>query len=185
MTIINRTITIPMNSITDINDYILRYFDENVVGQVDKDNGYISSIKKIVKVKKDVISRISNKIIFNVWVEVESMCPEVGQIYKEKILAISDNNILCKKDNVFLFVFIDSLNSSGYTYDSINNKFVKIYKKIVDNKSQGQKQYKKVKRTLDVNKEIKLRIKDFNLDKDENSEKTDYKYICICDIVED
>lgn len=166
--ILEKNINVPPDKLGDVKGYISSYLDNNFIGKIDKNNGYISSVN-IINIKKHIISRITSDIIYRVTFSIDNNKPEVDKEYTVPVNAITDTYILCKKDLIYFFVCKDELDKMEYKHNKVDNTYNKI---IV-------KEGKKVKRKIYIDKDINLKIKTFQLNKDENGQ----NYICICTIV--
>lgn len=166
--VLEKNINVPPDKLGNVKEYISSYLDNNFIGKIDKNNGYISSVN-IITIKKHIISRVTSDIIYRVTFSIDNNKPEVDKEYTVPVNAITDTYILCKKDLIYFFVCKDELDKLEYKHNRVGNTYNKI---IV-------KEGKKVKRKIYIDKEITLKIKTFQLNKDENGQ----NYICICTII--
>jgi DNA-directed RNA polymerase subunit E'/Rpb7 len=121
---------------SNVMKYIEKKVHENYINDCTKDIGYITSIKKIVKIKDNYLSNSCSDIVFEVIIDVENIKPEVGSIFKGNVCMIFQDGILVNIQNIMkVLIPLSSLKDYNLIgnqfvlnkekYD-INNKYVKI-----------------------------------------------------------
>jgi DNA-directed RNA polymerase subunit E'/Rpb7 len=91
--------------------------------QCDMENGYIISIKKLLRIKDNYISNVSCELIFVVVYEAEILKPEIDKLFSDKVCMIFSGGIflnICDKFKVLL----PHNSLKNYTFDASTKTFV-------------------------------------------------------------
>ena len=108
---------------SNIHKYIEKKVRESYLNDCTKDIGYITAIKKIVKIKDNYLSNSCSDIVFEVIIDVENIKPDIGSIFKGNVCMIFQDGILINVQNI-MKVLIPLSSLKGYKL--IGDEFVSI-----------------------------------------------------------
>ena len=95
-----------------------------------KEDGYILLVKKIKKIKENYISSVDGSIIFIVDIEVDTLKPEIDDIYRDKVCMVFSGGIFINiKDKIKVLIPLNTL--VNYKFDSSTKTFISDDKKVI------------------------------------------------------
>ena len=131
---------------SNIRVYIEKKIRDNYTNDCTKDIGYITSIKKIVKIKDNYLSNSCSDIVFEVIIDIENIKPDIGSIFKGNVCMIFQDGILVNVQNIMkVLIPLNSLKN----YILENNEFI-----LEESESEVQDKYKKIQ----INDELQVKI---------------------------
>jgi DNA-directed RNA polymerase subunit E'/Rpb7 len=127
MTILIKKISIePKCMDNKIISSILTKLKTQVENDCSKENGYILSINKIIKILEVNISSANSDIICTVKFDANILKPEIGKILQGKVCMVFDKGIFIDVHNKLkVLVPESSISKLGYSFNIPKNIFVK------------------------------------------------------------
>ena len=121
-TLISRTVSLPPSMLdSNVLAHLLQNVKNEWEGKCTKDDGIITKILSIEKILNNYISPATSNIMFVLSLNAETMKPQVGDIFTEKVKQITTRGIFI---NDSITVIIPAHTLTGYTYDRESEKFV-------------------------------------------------------------
>jgi DNA-directed RNA polymerase subunit E'/Rpb7 len=127
MTILTKRICLePKFMDSKINEHILSKLKKQVENECSKENGYIISINKIIKILEINISSANSDIICIVKFDALTLKPEIGKKVKGKVCMIFDKGIFIDVNNKLKILIPENvITKLDYVYNNSKNIFIK------------------------------------------------------------
>lgn len=121
-TTIKRTISLPPDMLDgDVFSHLLNSVRKEWEGKCTKDDGIITRILSIDKILDNYISPATSNINFVLSLKAETLKPQIGDVFTEKVKQITMRGIFI---NSSITVIIPAHTLTDYTFDRDSEKFI-------------------------------------------------------------
>lgn len=120
--IITKVVVQPANLNSEIYNFLHKKLERFYGNKCSEEHGYITEIKKIIKILGTKISPTTSDIIFEVEVDILALKPKVDKIYNSLVCMVFSRGIFAEiKNKLKVLIPIDKI--KNYSLNSDENKF--------------------------------------------------------------
>jgi DNA-directed RNA polymerase subunit E'/Rpb7 len=108
---------------TDIETHIFNKLKKIMEGRCTFDDGYIISVKRLIRIESNTIACANSLVVFEVTYERDVLKPEKGQIFSGKVCMVFQHGIFV---DIYekMKVLVPAKSMHGYYYNEDENKFM-------------------------------------------------------------
>lgn len=107
----------------DYNKHLFEKVNLLAKSECSMENGYVLSVKRIVKIKDNYISNVSCELIFVVLYEAEVLKPDIDSVFNDKVCMIFNGGVFLNVRDKFK-VLIPTSSLEDHSFDAATKTFV-------------------------------------------------------------